>query len=202
MIVKRTINGATARYVEVLERDFETGDTQADAYYSDSVVTYNSTSTSTITGLSHLEGETVKIWADGAVQPDKTVASGSITLDDAASVVQVGLGYYHTFKSLKHEGGSKSGTAVGRTQRITGLTFVVLNSHTIKFGPDADNLLEIDFREVSDAVDAAAPLYTGDFFHEMEADWLTDSRIVIKSNAPSPFTILEIIPEIDIKAMR
>ena len=202
MIVKRTINGATVRYVEVLERDFETGETQADAYYSDSIVTYNSASTSTITGLDHLEGETVKIWADGAVQPDKTVASGSVTLDDAASVVQIGLGYYHTFQSLKHEGGSGSGTAVGRTQRITGLTFVVLNSHTIKFGPDVDNLIEIDFREVSDAVDAASPLYTGDFFHEMEADWLIDSRIVIKSDAPSPFTILEIILEIDVKAMR
>jgi hypothetical protein len=38
----------------------------------------------TITGLDHLEGETVKVIIDGALQTDKTVSGGSVTLDSAA----------------------------------------------------------------------------------------------------------------------
>jgi hypothetical protein len=113
MIVKRTINGATVRYIETFERDFETGDAQEDSYYSDSVITYDGSSTTSITGLDHLEGETVKVFADGAIRADATVASGAITLTTAASVVQIGLGYYHLIKTLKLEGGNPAGTAVG-----------------------------------------------------------------------------------------
>ena len=38
----------------------------------------------TISGLDHLEGQTVSILADGATHPDKTVSSGAITLDRSA----------------------------------------------------------------------------------------------------------------------
>ncbi|KKK79222.1 hypothetical protein LCGC14_2835680, partial [marine sediment metagenome] len=54
--VKRTINGSTVRYVEVFERDYETGDDEEDSYYADSIITYDGVATSTITGLDHLEG--------------------------------------------------------------------------------------------------------------------------------------------------
>ena len=38
-------------------------------------------SATTVTGLSHLEGKTVKVIADDGMQNDKTVSSGQITLD-------------------------------------------------------------------------------------------------------------------------
>lgn len=200
--VKRTINGATKRYVEFMERDFETGDDQEDAYYADSLITYDGAATTTITGLDHLEGETVKIWGDGAVRPDKTVSGGSITLDTEASVAQIGLGYTHTIKTLKIEGGNPSGTAVGRTKRIYGVTFVVLNSHTLSYGPDTSNLTEIAFREVSDPMDNPVPLFTGERFVEFDGDWEPDSRIVIQEDDPAPFTLLALVPEIDIKGLK
>src|SRR3546814_17498757 len=71
-------------------------------------ITCDGVAATTITGLDHLEGETVKILADGAVVADKTVSSGSITLVAAASVVQVGLGYTHRGKTLKIEAARKS----------------------------------------------------------------------------------------------
>ncbi len=41
VVVKRSINGGTKRYVEVLERDFIEDHDQEDAYYSDSLITFD-----------------------------------------------------------------------------------------------------------------------------------------------------------------
>lgn len=199
MIVKRTVNGVTRRYVEVLERDFEDGDAQVNAYYADSLITYDGVPTTTITGLDHLEGETVKVWGDGSVRPDKVVSGGQITLDLEASVAQVGLGYTHRAKTLKVEGGNPSGTSVGRTKRIVNITFVILNGHTLRFGPTIGNMGAVDFRVVSDSMDAGVPLFTGERMVEFEGDWDTDTRIVIEDDSPAPFILLAMVPEIDIR---
>ena len=202
LIVKRTINGATKRYVEVMEQAFETGDAQEDAYYVDSMVTYDGASTATLTGFDHLEGQTAKIWANGAIHPSKTVTSGQITLDSAKTVVQAGLSYTHTMKTLKIKAGNPAGTPIGKKKRIYGLTFVLLNSHTIKYGPDTDSLSERDFRLVSDAMDAAARLFTGEKLVEFPGGWVEDARIVIQSSDPAPFTLLALAPEVALNPLR
>ena len=201
--VKRTINSATVRYVEFIERDYDDDQDANDAVYSDCAITYDSTSTSTISGLDHLEGETVKIWADAALQADKTVASGSISLDVAATHVQIWLGYTHKIKTLKFEGGNASGTSVGRTKRINGITFVVLYSHTLEYNVDGSSTFQKnDFREVSDVMDSATPLYTGELFVEVEGNWESDPRLYIESDDPAPFTLLAVAPEVKINAQK
>ena len=55
IIVKRTINGATKRYIEFFEADYENGDDQEDAYYLDSMLTYDGTTATALTGFDHLE---------------------------------------------------------------------------------------------------------------------------------------------------
>jgi hypothetical protein len=202
VLVKRTINGATKRYIEVFERGFETGHDQEDAYFADSLITYDGSSATVLTGLDHLEGETVKIWADGAIQADKTVASGSITLDTAASVVQMGLGYTHKGKFLKLSAGNPSGTSVGKIKRYYGVVFIVENSHILKYGPSSSDLTEFEFREVSTPMDAGAPLFTGEQFVEFNGDYDTDVRIVIESDAPAPFTLLAFAPEMIVNALK
>ena len=202
LIVKRTINSATKRYIEFFERDFETGDSQEDAYYADSLITYDGASTTTITDLDHLEGQTVKIWADGAIQAAKTVVGGQITLNNAASVVQIGLGYTHSLEPLKISAGNPAGTPLGKIKRIYGLTFALLNSHTLKFGPSSSDLTEKDFRVVSDLMDDGAPLFTGEQFVEFPGDWTRDARIVIESDDPAPFTMLAMAPEIQINPLK
>jgi hypothetical protein len=200
--IKRTIDGATTRYVEFLERDYDDSQDAEDAVYSDSCITYDGTSATIITGLSHLEGETVKVWGDSAIQADKTVSSGSITLETAAKVVQIGLGYPHKIKTLKIADGNKAGTAVGKTKRINGVTFVMLNSHTIEYGPSSSDLTKNDFREVSDAMDLATPLFTGELFVEFDGNWGSDPRIFIESDDAAPFTVLAIAPEVKINALK
>jgi len=200
--VKRTIDGNTARYIEFFERDYENGHDQEDAYYADSLITYDGASTASITGLDHLEGETVRIWADGSIQASKTVASGAITLDIAASVVQVGLAYTHRLKTLKVEGGNPAGTSVGKKKRIYGATFALLNSHIMSYGPDTGNLLTKDFRQVSDEMDEQVPLFTGEQTLSFNGNYGTDTRIIVESDAPAPFTLLAIAPEIQMNALK
>ena len=282
VMVKRTINGATKRYIEFFERDFETGHAQEDAYYVDSLITLDSPETITgatkaspvvltitattlangdeiritdikgmtelngntykvankatntveltspdddtnidgtgfttyisggksnkkvtaITGLGHLEGETVKIWGDGAIISDETVASSAITADEKVSVAQIGLGYTHKLKTLKVTAGNPSGTPLGKIKRIYGLTFALLNSHTLKFGPDTDNLIEKDFRIVANPMDAGTPLFTGEQFIEFNGDWGKDTRIVLENSDPAPFTLLSLAPETSVHSLK
>jgi len=202
LIVKRTVNGSTVRYVEFLEGDYETGDAQEDAYYVDSMLTYDSSSTTALSGFDHLEGETLSFWGDGAVLPPETVASGAVTLDVAASVVQGGLPYTHTLKTLKLDFGATAGTAVGQRKRVSALNFVLLTSHTVSFGPDASSLVDGGFRVVSDPMDAGAPLFTGEHLVDFAGDWAADARIVVESAAPTPFTLLAIAPVVHTSELR
>jgi hypothetical protein len=210
--VLRVVAGQTVRYIEVLEKDFEgplRGDystdalwraamieAQKDVYYADSIITYDGLPTSAISGLDHLEGETVKVLADGAIHPDCVVSGGAITLEREASVVQVGLGYTHRAKYLKMDAGAVAGTAVGKTKVIDALTFVLLDSMTLSFGTALGDLYSTDFRQVSDAVNSAIPLFTGEVRYEVKNGWETDPRVIYESDDPVPFTVLAIAPEI------
>ena len=195
VIVKRTINSATVRYVEFLERDFETGDDLDDAYYSDSLITYDSTSATALSGLDHLEGEELTILADGAKVASKTVSSGSITLETAASTVQMGLPYTHVLKTLKVAAGNPQGTPLGRKKRLLGVTLAMLNSQTFSLGTSSSNTIDYDHREIGDPMDAPAPIFTGEKFVEFDGDWATDERMYLTSPDPVPFTLLALAPE-------
>jgi hypothetical protein len=156
---------------------------------------------SAITGLDHLEGESARIWADGGVAPSETVSSGGLTLDTEASVIHAGLPYTHKFKTLKIEAGNPAGTAVGKIKRISAVTAVLLNSHVFSYGPDGTNLIEKEFREVSDGMDSATPLFSGEARLQFEGEYTTDARIVMQSDAPAPFTLLALAPEITVNPL-
>jgi len=198
MVVKRTIDGSTVRYVEFMERAYETGDDQQDSYYSDSLLTYDGSSVTSVTGSSHLSNETVKVLANGAVHSDATVSSsaGHIALDIDSSVVQIGLGYTHRMHTYRLDYGAGQGTAQGQTKRIKAVTASMLNAHTLDIGPSSSQLDKFDFRTVADEMGEAVPFYTGEQFVEMESDWQTDPRIVIESDDPTPFTLLALVPEL------
>lgn len=147
-----------------------------------------------VSGLDHLEGETVAILADGAVHPKKTVSAGLVTLDYPASRVTAGLPYTHKYKSLKWEAGSATGTAQGQIKRIDGVTLVLLDSASVLVGPSEDRLKPVSFRESDDLMDAAVPLFTGEKFVEFDGDYETDTRVHIQGDHPAPFFLLAVAP--------
>lgn len=143
VIVKRYVNGNTVRHIEFIETEWESDDAIADAFFVDGGLTYDGSATSTITGLDHLEGETVKVLVDGGTHDDKTVSSGSITLDADAEKVHVGLGQTCTLAPLPVEAGTRDGSPMGREKRITRVDMRVLNSSGGKMGPDDSDLTKI-----------------------------------------------------------
>lgn len=149
-----------------------------------------------VTGLGHLEGETVKVLADGKVHPDATVSGGAITLDYKASVVQVGLGYTHRFQSLKNVAGAAAGTGLGRVKRIHELVLVLLDATAFRQGPGFDNLKDVEFLQADESMDTAIALFTGEKFIPFDGGYERDARIVIEGDAPLPFTVLAIAPSL------
>ena len=129
-------------------------------------------------------------------ESDRTVSSGQITLESAASKVQVGLPYTHTFKSLKLDAGNPAGTSVGKVKRFHALTLVLLNSATYSIGRDGSALEQVEFREVGDAMDTAVPLFTGEKRQTFQGQHDRDARFVIEGDAPLPFTVLAVAPEL------
>jgi hypothetical protein len=223
VIVKRTINGETKRYIEFFEKEFfgplredyntnaawwtQIKTDQQDAFYVDSGITYDGSSTTSITGLTHLEGQTVKVLADGKVHPDKTVSSGAITLDYAASKVQVGLGYTSRYLSLKLPTGAQAGTAVNKQKAITGCGVVVLDTGTFDIatvdhdddtGREIHDLYTFDFRlnqnrDLSEAI----PVFSGESYKALDTNFSTDPRLYIETDAPLPLTLLGLAPMIE-----
>lgn len=151
---------------------------------------------SSVSGISHLEGETVQILADGAVQPEAVVSSGAVTLAEDASIVHVGLGYNTDVETLRYEAGQDEGTAQGRTKRITRAVLRLHQTLGVEAGPRVGALDRIPFRSSADAMDEAPALFSGDKKLALPSGWETDGRIFIRQSQPLPFTILAIMPEI------
>ena len=151
---------------------------------------------STISGLDHLEGETVSICADGGSQPDKVVSGGAITLAQDATTVHVGEKCPARAKMLPLEAGSADGTAQGKTRRIHRVGFRFDRSLELKIGMDFSDLTPLSFREPEDPMDLPPPLYTGVRSEEIEADYDFLNQICWEQDLPLASRILAVMPQL------
>ena len=199
MIVQRTINGTTRRYVEYLSNQFDVDEdeTKADAFFLDSGLTYSSTATASISGLDHLEGEAVSILGDGSVYTKRNVSSGAISsIDPTVEKAQIGLTQQCTMKTLRPEAGADDGTAQGKAKRDFEVTLRLINTLGGKVGPDTSNLDEIIFRTGTDPMDSSPPLFTGDKQIKLRGGWETTGQMVYLNDEPLPVHITALITRI------
>jgi len=196
LIVKRTINGLTKRYVEYLSTfDFDETDNKT-FNFLDSQLTYSGSPVTTISGLNHLEGQTVSILTDGSVHPNRVVTSGSITLARSASNVKVGLPYTSILQTMRIDAGSQDGTSQAKTKRIYEVTVRLYQSIGVEVGPDLNNMEEIPFRSSADPMDQPIPVYTGDKPIEFRGNYETDGYIFVRQTEPLPLTVLSLYPRL------
>ena len=197
VIVKRTINGATKRYVEVFA-PFDFDETDAtDFKFVDSHLTYSGSATTTLSGLAHLEGQSVSILADGATHADKVVSSGQITLDRSTTKAVVGLAYDSVLQTMRVEGGAAEGTSQGKTKRINKVVLRLFETIGAKVGPSLTNLETIPFRTTSSQMDNPVDtLLAGDKEIEFRDDYNTDGFIFVKQDQTLPLSVLAIYPTI------
>ena len=179
--VKRTVNGSVVRHIEYLDPDINV----------DSGITGTvSTATTSVSGLSHLEGETVKLVINDAVFPDTTVSSGAISISVPVGWsnvdIQVGLGYTSTLKTMRVEAGSQSGKAQGLKKRWNEVKVRLLNTTGVKINDD-----QLPFRTSSTPMSSGIGLFTGDK-RVTNLGWDRDGIIEIKQEQPLPLTVLGI----------
>ncbi len=265
MIIKRTINGSTTRYVEYLNTfDFDQTDNTSFNFldsqlnYSGAtstlngdisnsattvtvasgtdftssgkikiggeIITYTGKSTNDLTGctrgtegtsaaahtsgatvkqvvnavsgLNHLEGQTVSILSDGSTHPDKTVSSNTVTLDRFSNSVKIGLSYTSILKTMRIDAGAQNGTSQAKTKRIYEVTARLFESVGVEIGPDLDNMERVPFRTSANPMDEGIPPFTGDKEVEFRGDYDTDGFMIVRQTQPLPLTILSLYPRL------
>lgn len=193
LIVSRTIDGETKRYVERLTQFFRDDVEAVDAFFVDCGDTYSGVPADTISGLDHLEGEAVIAYADGYVGVvDDVVSGGEITLQESASKVHVGLPYTSVVKTMPIELQTQAGTAQGSIMRAW-KSFI--RFHRSALGKSGYSTTDSDIVEnFGDdyVMGGAIPLFSGIkeilFNHGPELEVAT----YVEQTAPSPLTILVI----------
>jgi len=196
MVVKRTIDGQTKRYIERLNV-FEFGDQTTSAYFVDSGLSYSGGAITSLSGLWHLPGETVSVLANGASHPDRTVSNGAISLAFSATSASIGYGYTSEMRTLRLEAGSSDGTSQGKPKRIHAITLRLYRTVGLEVGPASADVDRIYFRDSSMSMDTAVPLYTGDKTVEFPGGFEDDDRIYVRQTQPLPLTVLALYPRLN-----
>jgi len=171
-VIKRTVNSNTVYYVETWNDDNTT----------DSSILFTGgtkPSSTTLSGLSHLQGKTVKVIADDAMQNDKVVnGSGQITLDAVPTTyVEVGLNYTPTIKTMPVELKLPSGNTVGQKKRIVEASALLYLSQN----------LTLDAKEFPFT---AASFFTGKKRRKPMLGYDREGQLTFSQSAPLFFTLL------------
>jgi hypothetical protein len=181
--VKRTIAGATVRYIEYLDPEI----------YVDSGLSYSGSATSSFSGLSHLEGQVVQIVGDGSVYANATVTSGSVSVSEDVTTASIGLAYTTEIVTLPPEVPQQDGSSFGKKK---GWNRVILNIYqTLGISVNGTQLV---FRTGGDPMDSSPPVFTGQ--HDItNLGWKeSDSSITIKQEQPLGMTLISITGELNV----
>lgn len=196
LVVRRLIGGVTKRYIEYFTKRWEDGDALEDSFYVDCGLTYDGAPATVITGLDHLEGQTVSILADGAVHIPLVVNAGSVTLRQESSVVHVGLPMASRLKTLPWEAGSADGTALGKTKRISRVSFWFMDTVGGRYGARLDRMNTIFARSDQDNMDAPPPLFSGQIGVSWDGGYDYEAPIWVEQTLPLPMTLIGIAPQL------
>lgn len=138
---------------------------------------------SSISGLSHLEGETVRVKLDGNDIGDHEVSSGEITLNTPGYLGVVGVKYTATLITLPFDLGNPNSSALGQPSARVNTLIHVYNS----MSPVVEGN-QVPIRRYEDRLDSALPLYTG-FLDYGPTKWSNNGTLTITDSSPNPSII-------------
>lgn len=221
--VRRTINGVTKRYIERfrlgLREALDTGDKTAWFYVDSGVSTTPTfvggvpTQTSTISGLSHLNGKSVAVWGGawdsknqkvtyGVVLPvidpstnlPSVVVSGSVTLQTPVACYTVGIPYTSLMVPERVDTQLQDGTSQGRKMRIPRMNVKVYQSFGGEYSSDGNTWFPMVARQFVDEMDDSPNLINGFTRMFVSSNWADGVDIYLRQTLPVPLTIAAIVP--------
>lgn len=190
VVVKRVVGGVDKRYIEFFARNqYRTlqNNLRGDMVFVDSAKVVMGTAMTSVTGLSHLEGMTVAVLADGLERADQVVTGGTITLSPPANKVAVGLPYEYFLTPMFLE----SSGIMGRAKSI--------GAAIVRLWRSGRAWAKVDGGRWSKLNPAAAELKTGDSEKiTLSSDWDRNTGIEIKGRSPLPLNVQAITLEFDV----
>lgn len=199
--VRRTIEDSNARYVEQFQ-PFDWGSDANDCWYVDSGLSYDDTDANSFSGLDHLIGESVSIYADTLIEsPEVVDANGEIVIDNDAARVLAGLPYTSKLETLPLVIAPQDKAT---NKKIRTVSFDFYETGACQYTNGANGTLEnINFKNslILDPNATAQDLYTSTVSFK-KVYWPFGSRkkqtIYLESSQPMPLTIRSITPNYDI----
>ncbi|MEY2653421.1 MAG: hypothetical protein RLZZ524_448 [Pseudomonadota bacterium] len=194
--VRRTIDGRTVRYIERMDtRSFAT---LPEAFCVDSGLRFTGAAETELSGLWHLEGQTVSVLADGGVQTPKVVVDGAIPLDEPVDErAAVGLQFMADLQTLPLSQLQIEADGQGRTGNVANVLVRVEQSSQVKAGPSFDELQQFDDRDAADLLDTPPPLVDGLLEGLITPAWRRDAGLCVRQDLPLPLTVSALILDVE-----
>lgn len=210
VVLERTIFNSTVYYLERVSQDFD-GETLYDtnqdvesnqSMFLDCALKIDNTAatlTDTLTGLSHLEGETVTFVYRGVKIGEYEVVTGEISLDaagqtavDTAGIGWVGIEYEGTMESLDVNAGGDIGFSEGQYQRIVDADIRFHKTRAAKYG--SIDSTEQNNTQYDVEFNHATTTGLSDEVKELNIpnSTETENSIMVKSSGPYPCRVLAI----------
>lgn len=165
--------------------------------FADAAVVYSGAPTKTVTGLSHLNGQTVQVLADGAVLNSRTVSGGQLTLPFFASRVVVGLGYTSQAKTLPPVA-QADGLAQGVTKNISRAWVDARSSGLFYAGPEGNLVPANGQFNAARGIEARDPELDGVTRVALKGAWAAAAPLLIEQRLPLPLFIVSICMEVEV----
>lgn len=147
-------------------------------------------------GIDHLEGETLSILANGAVQPQQTVSGGAVTLDTPASIIHLGLPIEADIQTLPLAIEAQA-FGQGRKKNVNEVWMRVYRSSGIFAGPSFDNLTEKKQR-TSEPYGTPPALKSEELSLKVGPSWGDSGSVCIRQSDPLPLTLVSMTVEVSI----
>lgn len=186
-------------FVERLESFFDS-DNLDDAFFLDSALHYSGEAADTFSGLGHLAGRTVQVFADGGTIDGLTVsAGGELKLKSPAKSVHIGLPYTSRVIPNLPEVQTQQGWTLMHNRKISAVRVRTYRSMSFLAGI-AGNLSPIVDRHIKGGAFSVRPFFSDGTDLNMETcgGWSSESPLVFEVSSATPLTILAIVTTMDI----
>lgn len=211
VVAKRTAPGVkSGAYFYVIERvasrDWLDGDeVDPDLVWAlDSAIEYNAPASTTLTGLHHLVGATVVVYADGGLLGEEVVgAGGTITIDRQSDHVLVGLPFTPVMQTLRLDLGEPS--VQGKRKKVSKVAVTANNSRGITVASMRDDIdgnsivgtpVELKERSSQQVFSSALPFVSGIRKVNVIGGYQTDGSVYLAGTPGLPMEVLAITPTI------
>ncbi len=182
--VERDINGTARRYLERFNSEL----------LVDSGVLYSTlTPLTSLSGLSHLTGESANVIADDAVLNDETVVAGAVTPDrSVAATAQVGLPFNTQIKPMPLVVQLQDGTNMHRKKRVMEIMMELFETSDILVDGERPAFRTFGEAGAGSPLDTTIAPFTGRKIIECRLGWDEKSQPDFTQNTPAKLTLLAI----------